>query len=88
MMLTADGVVWAVRDLYVMAWGAWNVVLSRSESTLLKLICGQAVLLVSFWGVTFGISPFLIGMYRFGMSDRALRTVRSRVSAISPEKRP
>jgi len=39
-------------------------------------------------GGTFGTSIFLIGMYRFGMSERALRTVRSRASAINPENTP
>ena len=39
-------------------------------------------------GSTFGISDFLIGMYRFGMSDRALRTVRRRARAISPDNTP
>lgn len=39
-------------------------------------------------GYTFGISDFLIGMYRFGMSDRALRTVRRRARAISPDNTP
>lgn len=39
-------------------------------------------------GTTFGTSIFLIGMYRFGIADRALRTVSSLVSAIIPDNTP
>jgi len=35
-----------------------------------------------------GISIFLIGMYRLGMSDNAFRTVNSRVNAITPANTP
>jgi len=37
---------------------------------------------------TFGTSIFLIGMYRFGMSERAFLTVRIRERAMMPEKMP
>lgn len=40
------------------------------------------------WSSTTGISIFLIGMYRLGMSDSAFRTVNSRVNAITPANTP
>lgn len=66
----------------------WRIIAERVNSVEMSLCTGYMSVKLLVRRSTFGISIFLIGMYRLGIADRALRTVRSRASAIIPDRTP